>query len=415
MVNLPEWIWSHRQKKFNYSMKYNFALFFQSFFKSFFRSKSTHARLTKKRISFLLLFYFVWPVWGVIVWLTFYLDHLFFRRFTQQTMDKPLFITGNFRSGSTFLQRIIAKDKNQFISARTWDIFLSPSVTLTKLFSWILSLDRKIGNPIKKMFRKFDQRTLGQVDIHRISFFEPEEDENFLLHLWSSYFGGVLFPFMEDYEKYLYFDRRVSSKEKSKIMQFYRGVVQRFLFARGGNRKLLSKNPSFSPKISSIIETFPSARIIYLVRNPLEMLPSTISWLGYAYRVFSDPLTDYPFAQKILQFSKHWYEYPLNTLDSIDTSKYIIVKYEDLVQHPQETIRDIYRHFYYEMSPEFSAEIDLLVNEASSFRSRHKYSLEEMGITREQVLEEFSEIFSRFGFEKDLDGISPAGKESTLN
>jgi omega-hydroxy-beta-dihydromenaquinone-9 sulfotransferase len=396
-------------------MKYNFKLFYKSFYKSLFRSKSTHARLTKKRIWFLILFYTVWPTWGVILWLTFFLDHLFFARFTSQSIDKPLFITGNFRSGSTYLQRLIAKDQKQFASARTWDIFLSPSITLTKLFSIILAVDGIFRNPLKKAFKKFDQRTLGQVDIHRISFFEPEEDENFLLHIWSSYFSGILFPFMEDYQQFLYFDQVINQKNKNRIMHFYNRVLQRFLYSRGGKHKLLSKNPSICPKIASIYETFPTARVIYLVRNPLEMLPSTISWLGYTWRVFSDPLSPYPFTQEILQFTKHWYAYPLKVLKKTDPSKYLIIKYDDLILNPQETIRQIYAHFDYEMSPDFERQVAEIVKGSGDFRSRHQYNLENMGFSREQILTEFSDIFDQFGFDRSLDGISPTGKESTLD
>lgn len=396
-------------------MQYNFKLFFLSFYKSLFRSKGTHARLTKKRTGFLFLFYIVWPLWGAIVWFTFLLDRIIFKKFIDQPVEKPLFITGNFRSGSTYLQRMLAMDKEQFASARTWDIFIAPSVTLTKLFSILLSIDKLFGNPLKKAFRKFDQNTLGKVDIHRVSFFEPEEDENFLLHNWSSYFCGILFPFMEDYQQYLYFDQQVQKEKKHGIMRFYRRMIQRFLYARGGKQKLLSKNPSMSPKIASIFESFPSARVIYLVRNPLEMLPSTISWLGYAWRVFSDPIIPYPYTKEILEFSKYWYRYPLSILDQTDPSKYLIIKYDDLVNDPQGTIRQIYDHFEYEMSPQFEKEVGSIVRQASNFRSRHKYDLEEMGISREQVLIEFADIFNRFGFDRDLDGVSPAGKESTLN
>jgi hypothetical protein len=55
------------------------------------------------------------------------------------------------------------------------------------------------------------------------------------------------------------------------------------------------------------------------------------------------------------------------------------------------------------------------VNKAKTFRSNHQYALEEMGISTDQVLKEFDQIFNRFDFDRDLEGISPAGKESTLN
>jgi omega-hydroxy-beta-dihydromenaquinone-9 sulfotransferase len=198
-------------------------------------------------------------------------------------------------------------------------------------------------------------------------------------------------------------------------MHFYNRVLQRFLYSRGGKHKLLSKNPSICPKIASIYETFPTARVIYLVRNPLEMLPSTISWLGYTWRVFSDPLSPYPFTQEILQFTKHWYAYPLKVLKKTDPSKYLIIKYDDLILNPQETIRQIYAHFDYEMSPDFERQVAEIVKGSGDFRSRHQYNLENMGFSREQILTEFSDIFDQFGFDRSLDGISPTGKESTLD
>ena len=396
-------------------MTYNFRQFFRSFYKSFFRSKGTHAHLTRKRVGFLILFYLVWPIWGCVVWFTFLLDTIFFRKFKDQAIDQPLFITGNFRSGSTYLQRLIAKDKSQFVSATTWDIFLSPSITLTKFFSFIHRFDRLIGSPITKAFRKFDQRTLGQVDIHKISFFEPEEDENFLLHQWSSYFAGILFPFMEDYGKYSYFDQVISAGERLKIMHFYRRMIERFLYSRGGKHKLLSKNPSLCPKMASIYQTFPTAKIVYLVRNPLEMLPSTISWLAYTWRVFSDPLVQYPFTQDILQFSKFWYDYPLQVLSEIDSQNYLIIKYDDLVDNPEKIVNQIYTHFGFSMCSDFEQTIKQTIQTAKGYRSNHHYALDEMGISHNQVLETYADIFERFGFDTTLDGISPAGKESTLN
>jgi hypothetical protein len=99
----------------------------------------------------------------------------------------------------------------------------------------------------------------------------------------------------------------------------------------------------------------------------------------------------------------------------MNPAQYLIIKYDDLVQDPQGTVRNIYDHFGYEMSTHFEKEVGKIVRQASNFRSRHKYDLEEMGISREKVLSEFVEIFDRFGFDKGLDGVSPAGKESTLN
>lgn len=391
-------------------MTYNLALFIKSFYKSFFHSKGTHAHLTKKRIQFLLLFYLVWPVWTLILWISFFLDHLLFPSFQKEQIQKPLFILGNFRSGSTFLQRLIAQDP-QFASPTIWDIFISPSIILTKIFAFLRSVDRIFGNPIYKLLKKIDQHTLGQVDFHKISFFKPEEDENFLLHIWSSSFAGIMFPFMEDFTPYFYFDQQISEPKKTKIMNFYRSCVQRHLFAHPEMAHYLSKNPSFSPKIGSIHQFFPDACIVYLARNPLDMLPSTISWLGYAWHTFNDPLTRYPFSEEIVQFTQHWYRYPLDILSKSDPQSYLIINYNDLVEDPESVIRQIYHQFGYSMSEEFSQTLRKKIAKSRSFHSPHTYSLNEMEITHEQILSDYSDIFERFkfktrmsqAFEKDQD------------
>jgi omega-hydroxy-beta-dihydromenaquinone-9 sulfotransferase len=93
---------------------------------------------------------------------------------------------------------------------------------------------------------------------------------------------------------YNYFDESLPPEERQRIMGFYRSCVQRHLYVDGGKRHFVSKNPAFSGKIETLAEFFPDARILYLARNPLDMLPSTISWLGFAWRVFGSPLEQYP-------------------------------------------------------------------------------------------------------------------------
>ena len=87
-------------------MKYNFRLFWRTFYRSFFNSKNTPARLTRKRFLFLALFYIVWPGAMLMHWFFFWLDDILFPDYKNHPIEKPLFILGNLRSGSScFRQR----------------------------------------------------------------------------------------------------------------------------------------------------------------------------------------------------------------------------------------------------------------------------------------------------------------------
>ncbi|HEX5840457.1 MAG TPA: sulfotransferase [Anaerolineales bacterium] len=380
-------------------MSFNFRLFWRTTYRSLFAPENTPARLTRKRIIFLLLFYTVWPVGQLIHWLCFFLDDVFFPGHKTQLIEKPLFILGNLRSGSTFLHRLLSRDTETFTSLTTWDIYLTPSVTQKKLTQFFSRLDKKLGGHVHRLLYEFDRRTLGQFKIHRISFFQPEEDENILLHIWDSFWVSFLFPFMDELPNYQHFDEALSPEHKRRIMTFYKSMLQRHMYATG-KKYFVAKNPAFSPKIETLLEFFPDARIIYLARNPLDMLPSTISWINYARRVFTEPEEKYLYLDEILDFTQHWYRYPLHYIDSHPSPRHLILNYDDLIQRPELVIRSFYEQFGYPDKPGLDIIVDEAVKETLTFKTDHVYSYQEMGFSRKQIVEIYGDIFERFGFDK---------------
>jgi hypothetical protein len=49
--------------------------------------------------------------------------------------------------------------------------------------------------------------------------------------------------------------------------------------------------------------------------------------------------------------------------------------------------------------------VDEAVRDTLSFNSDHVYSYEEMGFTRQQIVEIYADIFERFGFDKRDDDV----------
>lgn len=381
-------------------MPYNFPLMWRLLVKSIFRSNKTIAPLKMKRLKFLLIFLIIWPPFQLITWFFLFLDEILFPQYHQQKIDKPLFILGNFRSGSTFLHRLMSRDTKMFTSMRTVDIFLMPSITQRKIFKFFSKIDHIFGAPLNKAIKGVDGNSLGKVQIHKISMFEPEEDENVLLHIWSTFFVSFMFPFLEDLPPYIKFDEELAAPEKEKIMKFYRSCVQRHLYAHGGNVHFVSKSPASSAKIRSLMTTFPDARILYLARNPLDMLPSTVSWLSYAWNMFSDTGHKYIYQQQVLDLAKYWYDYPIRVLDQNPSPNHIILNYDDLVRYPEEIIRKIYLNFGYDESTGLKKIIKRAIEETRTYRSDHKYNYEQMGYSRELILNTYKDVFERFNFDR---------------
>jgi hypothetical protein len=380
-------------------MHYNFRLFWRTTYRSLFASKNTPARLTRKRIIFLALFYLVWPIGSLIHWFCFFLDDIFFPAYKNQPIEKPLFILGNLRSGSTFLHRLLSRDSETFTSLTTWDIYLTPSVTQKKITQFFARIDKKLGGHLRRVLYAFDRATLGKIKIHQISFFQPEEDENIHLHIWDGFFVTFLFPFMDEFPNYQHFDEALSPEHKRRIMSFYRSMIQRHMYATG-KKYYVAKNPAFSAKIETLAEFFPEARIIYLARNPLDMLPSTVSWINYARRQFTDPKEKWLYLDEIVDMTQHWYSHPLEYLDAHPSPRNLILNYDHLIQRPEAVLRAFYEQFGYPDKPGLEIIVDEAVKETLSFNSDHVYSYEEMGFTREQIIDLYPEIFERFGFDK---------------
>ncbi len=395
-------------------MHYNLRLFWRTFYRSFFDSRNTPAPLTRKRLIFLILFYLVWIPGSLIYWLLLRLDDLLFPGHKTQPIEKPLFILGNLRSGSTFLHRLLSRDSETFTSLTIWDIYLAPSVTQKKITQFVARLDNKfLGGFLHRALRAFDRRTLGKFKIHPISFFQPEEDENILLHIWDSFWVTFLFPFMDEFPNYRHFDEAVPPKHKRRIMTFYKSMLQRHMYATG-KKYYVAKAPAFSAKIETIEEFFPDARIIYLARNPLDMLPSTVSWINYARGVFNKSQVKYQYIDEILDFTRHWYAHPLQYLDSHPSPRHLILNYDDLIQRPEHVLHFFYEQFGYPDKPGLERIVDQAVKETLSYNSDHAYSYEEMGFTREQIVALYADIFERFGFDK-REPLTSGARKQTAN
>ena len=381
-------------------MVYNISLFMRLAYRSIFKSRGTNGELKGKRLGFMLLFYLVWPIYTLWTWAFLLLDDLLFPGYKMKAVEKPLFILGNFRSGSTYLYRLFSHDASTFTSLRTADIFFAPSVTQKKLLHVVASVDSEIGHPLKNFLLHLDKRTLGQVHIHHVGLFEPEEDENILLHIWSSFFIGFMFPFWKDLPRYEFFDEAIPAPERRSIMRFYKSCIQRHLYATGAKRIYLSKNPAFSAKIQSLVETFPDARILYLVRNPLDMEPSTISWLSYAWGIFSVPKERYPFRKEVLAMTKYWYRHPLKFIDDHPSDQWQVVVYDDLMREPMRVIRTLYRQFDYPIGEGLEKVTSEVEADKDQYKSDHLYSYEDMGYSRQEIIDAFPDIFERFHFDR---------------
>ena len=122
-------------------MYFDFPAFIRYNFKAFFQTRGKNYRLTPKRFLILFFWLLLFIPSEIIYHLFLLLDEILFPGYRKTKVEKPVFIIGNPRSGTTFLHRIMDKDKQNFTSFQVWELIFAPSITQRKLI-WAL-----IGSP----------------------------------------------------------------------------------------------------------------------------------------------------------------------------------------------------------------------------------------------------------------------------
>ena len=371
-------------------MRFNLKLYLKTIKFAFFKSEGTPGRLSPKRFFINLFIFLFWPAWILSMRIAYLFDNLFYPDHQDQDVKEPVFIVGNFRSGTTFLHRLLTKD-DQSTSFTSFELYMAPSVVGRKFYRWLLKVNYAIGNPARWVIGLFNRIVEKEAYMHKIGLDEAEEDGQVLFHVWSSFDLLAFFPFPKLIKKYIYYDDQVPADVKKRDMDYYSEIVRKHIYAHGGKR-YISKNPSYSPKVKTLHQYFPDAKFINIVRNPLQVIPSTISLYSKHCQTYGDPENEYNLQETVIEHSKHWYLYPHQYLKSLPSNQYVRVLYKDLVADPEGTIRDIYQRFNFEIRPEFAEILRAEAEKAKSYKSKHSYSLKKMGLSKQRIQREFQVI-----------------------
>jgi len=181
-------------------------------------------------------------------------------------------------------------------------------------------------------------------------------------------------------------------------MRFYKACVQRHLYVHGPEKRFLSKNPAFSPKLDAIRGHFPGARVVCNMRSPNNTIPSLLSALYVVWDLFDNDLQGDIYRDSVMELAGHWYRHPMDRSSDWSADRFAFVIYDVLMQDLQAAVVGLYNRLGFEIGPAFA---ERLLNEhekARGYRSTHRYSLEKYGLTHDDILSNFRDVFDRFGF-----------------
>lgn len=353
-----------------------------------------------KRFLFTVLFVFLFTLVSLTVLVFRLLDEILFPGYRKLQVEKPVFIIANPRSGTTFLHRLFCLDEERYGYTLLYHT-LFPSITFFKMIDFFGSIDRKIGSPMRKTFDFLDGLFFkGWEDIHPMGFNQSEEDEGTFIFTLVTSGIFLLCPYMDEID-YVKFPDLMSEKERKSLAEYYKSSIQRFMYASGSDKIFLSKNVMSTGRLNTIIDIFPDARVVYVVRSPYEAVPSFISMFSAAWKAHSAEIPENSKYHRAWgELAMDYYVYFHENIKRLPQNQWYTLKYEDLVENPHREMMNIYSHFNMNVSQIFEDRLKQASGRAKKYKSGHSYSLEQYGMSREEVLAKLESVFDRYGFEK---------------
>ena len=168
-------------------------------------------------------------------------------------------------------------------------------------------------------------------------------------------------------------------------------------------KQIIGKLFSVSANMPKFLNRFPNAKILYMVRDPLSVIPSGLSLVTgvldkkfgfwsldkskrdrYIKRLYSALI------ELIKRFHEDWKS------GKIDKDKVMIVHFDRMMNDFDGLMKDIMNFIEIEPTENLINDIKITSEKQRSFKSKHKYDLDKFGLTEEQIINDCDFIYKSF-------------------
>lgn len=312
------------------------------------------------------------------------LDEVFFPKVKDLPLRAPVFVVGPPRSGTTFLHRVLAEDRDHFVTSPAWEVFLAPSILQKKALRGLLAVDKACGRPLVRgvrwaegwVFRTFETTHPG-------SLADAEEDYFYLSSVCSCTGWMLAFPAWKILRKGMPGQPEHSHQHRKRALYFYRSCLQKQQVVDGNTRTVLCKNASFSSWMDLMPEVFPEARYIVCMRDPLEAVPSMLSTAGQTAEAVAATSNTRRLPGMLVEEMKAHYQCLYEVVPTLHSA--VVVAQPELKTGLESVVRTVAEVLSLEFSPSFWQTLSQTSEQSQRYRSPHRYALEDFHLSAEML------------------------------
>jgi hypothetical protein len=210
-----------------------------------------------------------------------------------------------------------------------------------------------------------------------------------------------------EYPELRFYDQQKDFR-RLKSMRFLKECFQRQILYTG-EKQIIAKFHFSTHRIKTLMEIFPDAKFIYLIRSPYETIPSNLS---LAYNIFhlnwgSEKLSSH----KLERFLERRYRYDVDIYSyfnklcknqEIPEDRVMILRYDIICSDLNKTFEKIITFTGLNPSNALRKAVEEQAKIQTEYKRKHKVmELKSFGLTKEKIAEDLGFIFKDYGFEKD--------------
>ncbi len=290
-----------------------------------------------------------------------------------ERIERPLFVLGLARTGTTLLQRLLSLHSG----ARYLPFWEAYSPVPYKLGKHKGGRDGRYAEAKRKLaLLKWVGPEFNK--IHPIDVDDPEE----CYHLFRSHFlipPGFDFAYVPSY--WQWFDPQAHAD----TYRLHKRQLQALQWLDRRQHWVL-KCPNHLSGLQHLLKVYPDARIVYTHRDPERIVASLCSLAAVTWSMTSDDVDLSQVAEFALDTAERCQAAASAALQMIPRDQIMHMEYDDLVADPVGMACTVYERFGYRDDPELEQRMVAWLKEHPSDRhGRHTYQLSDFGLTAEDV------------------------------